>query len=78
LTNAGFCNAATAVAQHIPVTKPFAEALEEGLLDRQSTSQLMVISDADYDRGRRRLEAEQPDLHADLRLYMTVAQVPSA
>jgi ubiquinone/menaquinone biosynthesis C-methylase UbiE len=77
LTNAGFVNATTAVAQHIPATKPFAEALEQGVLDRQSTSQLMVISDADYDRGRRRLEDEQPDLYADLRLYMTVAQVPS-
>jgi SAM-dependent methyltransferase len=78
LTNAGLVNARTAVAQHIPAIKPFSVALEEGFLERSSTSQLMVISDADFDAGRQRLEAERPDLRADLRLYMTVAQAPGA
>jgi ubiquinone/menaquinone biosynthesis C-methylase UbiE len=73
---AGFTDATTSVAQHIPAERPFAVALEQGLLDRRSTSQLMVISDADYEAGRRRLEEDEPVLRSDLRLYMTVARVP--
>jgi ubiquinone/menaquinone biosynthesis C-methylase UbiE len=78
LTSAGFVNATTGVAQHIPISRPFSQAREEGSLERQSTSQLMVISEADYDAGRRRLDAERPVLRSDLRLYMTVARVPVA
>jgi ubiquinone/menaquinone biosynthesis C-methylase UbiE len=77
LTSAGFVHATTEVAQHMPAERPFAVALEQGVLDRRSTSQLMVISGADYDAGFRRLEAERPVLRADLRLYMTVAHVPA-
>jgi hypothetical protein len=64
------------VAQHIPAAVPFAVALERGILDRRATSTLMVISDTDYETGRRRIEQEQPVLRADLRLSMTAARVP--
>jgi hypothetical protein len=48
-------------------------ARREGFIDRSATSQLMVISDDDYETGMRRLMAEQPVLRADLRLYATTA-----
>jgi SAM-dependent methyltransferase len=78
LASAGFVNARTSVAEHIPASRPYDLALTQGLLERRSASQLMVISDTDYDAGRRRLEAEQPVLRADLRLFMTTAEVPPA
>jgi hypothetical protein len=68
----GFAAAATEVAQHIRTAMPFAVASARGLIDRRSTSQLMVISDAEYEEGLQRLRAEHPDLKADLRLYATV------
>jgi ubiquinone/menaquinone biosynthesis C-methylase UbiE len=78
LAAAGFRDASTSVAQHIPAVRPFDVAVEQGIIDRLSASQLMVISDADYEAGRLHLEAERPTLRADLRLYMTTAFVPSA
>jgi len=72
LEAAGFVEAVTEVAQHMPAAIPFTVAKERGFVDRRATSQLMVISDAEYEEGLRRLSAEQPVLHADLRLYATV------
>ena len=77
LEAAGFTGPTTEVAQHVPAEVPFAVATERGLIDRRSTSQLMVISRAEYDDGLQRLEAEQPTLKADLRLYATVGWMPS-
>jgi ubiquinone/menaquinone biosynthesis C-methylase UbiE len=77
LEAAGFTEPVTEVAQHIPADMPFAAATERGLIDRRSTSQLMVISQAEYDAGLQRLRAEQPTLKADLRLYATVGWVSS-
>jgi ubiquinone/menaquinone biosynthesis C-methylase UbiE len=77
LEAAGFTEAATEIAQHVPAEIPFPVATERGLIDRRSTSQLMVISDAEYDAGLQRLRAEQPTLKADLRLYATVGRAPS-
>lgn len=37
----------------------------------------MVIADAEYDEGLRRLKAEQPILRTDLRLFATVGQLPA-
>jgi ubiquinone/menaquinone biosynthesis C-methylase UbiE len=74
LEAAGFADAVTEVAQHIPAALPFDRAVERGVVDRRATSQLMVISDAEYEAGMRRLTAERPILHADLRLYATVAR----
>lgn len=67
----GFEEAATEVAQHIRTAIPFATAMERGLVHRRATSQLMVVSDTEYENGLQRLKAEQPILHADLRLYAT-------
>ena len=73
LEAAGFVDAATEVAQHFPAAMPFAVAVERGHVDRRSKSQLMVISETEYEEGLRRLRSEQPILHADLRLHATVA-----
>ena len=71
LEQARFSDVATEVAYHIRAEVAFATANEIGLLDRQSTSQLMVISDAEYEAGLQRLRQEQPNLKADLWLYAT-------
>ncbi len=73
LQAAGFREAATEIAQHIPAAVPFPAAVERGMVDRRATSQLMVLSDAEYEEGLQRLRDEQPILHADLRLFATVA-----
>ena len=75
LKAAGFTEGATELAQHKPAEVPFVIAAERGLIDRRSTSQLMVISDAEYEAGWQSLRAEQPILRADLRLYATVGWV---
>jgi hypothetical protein len=73
LTTAGFARVETVVAQHIPARLPFEEAEARGFLDRHSTSQLLVIDDADWAAGSARLRRDKPVLHADLRLYATIA-----
>jgi ubiquinone/menaquinone biosynthesis C-methylase UbiE len=73
----GFERRTTTIAQHIPGAEPFDLALERGRLDRNSTSQLLVISDEAYEAGRARLLAERPALRADLRLYASTAWAPS-
>ena len=68
---AGFRDAATEVAQDIPFEMPLELARQQGFLDRRATSQLMVISDEEYDAGMRRLLRDQPVLRASLRIYGT-------
>jgi SAM-dependent methyltransferase len=70
---AGFASVSTRVAHHIPGERSYWQARELGVLDRRSTSQLMVISEADYERGIARMDRDQPVLRADLRLYATTA-----
>ena len=72
LSDAGFTDIATTVAQHVPAAVPYEQALESGILDRRSTSQLMVISDEIFDTGMDRLRSQRPTLEADLRLFATV------
>jgi ubiquinone/menaquinone biosynthesis C-methylase UbiE len=74
--SAGLVAVSTKVAQHIPADVSFASALEQGFLDRRSTSQLLVIDDEQWVAGLARLHAEQPVLRADLRLYATVGWLP--
>jgi SAM-dependent methyltransferase len=70
---AGFEETITGLAQHLPAAVPFAAAEERGIFDRRTTSQLMIMSDAEYAEGLQRLRAERPPmLHADLRLYATI------
>jgi ubiquinone/menaquinone biosynthesis C-methylase UbiE len=78
LVAAGFRECATRVAQHMPAAVPFRTARALGMLDRSSTSQLMVIDDEAYERGIAGLQEAQASLgdadlllHADLRLYAT-------
>jgi len=73
LERAGFRGAETHVAQQLPASRSFEEAEAEGLLDRHTTSQLMVIADDEWTTGLERLRAERPILRADLRLYATTA-----
>lgn len=72
LVDAGFTSIETSVAQHFPAEIPFDKALERGYLDRQSTSQLVVLPDDEYQSGMERLKAERPMIRADLRVYSTV------
>jgi ubiquinone/menaquinone biosynthesis C-methylase UbiE len=74
LEAAGFRDCATTVAQRIDETMSFDDAVATGHLDRRSTSQLMVIADAEWEAGVARLHATRPALRADLRLYATVAR----
>ena len=78
LEGAGFVDVSTSLAQHLPASVPYARAVERGYLERASTSQLMVISDAAYASGMQRISAEQPVLVADLRLFATIGRVPPA
>ena len=78
LTGSGFRQPLTEVAQHFPVDLPFETARRQGFVDRRATSQLMVISDEDYEAGMTRLLTEQPVLRADLRLHATTAWVQRA
>jgi ubiquinone/menaquinone biosynthesis C-methylase UbiE/GNAT superfamily N-acetyltransferase len=71
LRDAGFTAGDSVVAEEITAAVPFADAVERGYLDRRSTSQLMVIDDAEYEAGLARLRATEPVLHAEIRLYAT-------
>jgi len=71
----GFTAVSTSVAQHLPAAIPFDKALERGYLDRRSTSQLLVISDEEFEAGMRRITAERPLVCADLRVYATVGRL---
>ena len=75
LGGAGFRDPVTELVQHLPVEMTFEAAEERGFIDRASTSQLMVISDDDYESGLRRLLEERPILRSALRLYATTAWV---
>ena len=77
LLAADFVSVRSRVVQHLPASRPYDLALSQGFLDRRSTSQLMVISDAEFAAGMQRLSTERPNLRADLRLYATFATVPS-
>jgi ubiquinone/menaquinone biosynthesis C-methylase UbiE len=83
MQEAGFLDCETREAQHIPAALPTRVAAARGLLDRRSTSQLMVISDGEYEAGVERIRMAQPRageqepmLRADLRLYATSGWVP--
>ena len=74
LEDAGFTDVGTSLAQHFPAAVPFQMAMERGYVDRRSTSQLMVISDAEYEAGLERMKREQPVLRADLRVFATIGR----
>ena len=84
LGEAGFENCITHEVEHWDYRIPAREALEQGRLDKAATSQLSVLTDAEYQEGIRRIHAdiqraEEGEqtlfLTADLRLYGTTAFV---
>lgn len=85
LATAGFASAETFVAMHKPARRTLREMEVEGRLDKSWTSQLTVLSDAEFDAGVARVRAaahaaeargEDFILASDLRLYATTAWVP--
>jgi ubiquinone/menaquinone biosynthesis C-methylase UbiE len=73
---AGFNDASTEVADVLTGSVPFAVARDRGSVHRGTTSQLMVITDAEYESGMNRLLRDQPDLQTHLRLFSTTAWAP--
>jgi ubiquinone/menaquinone biosynthesis C-methylase UbiE len=80
MREAGFSSCQTREIQHIPWRMAASAALDIGRLDRSATSQLAMMSDAEYERGIERIRdriarceaaGECLDLEADLRLYAT-------
>ena len=82
LAEAGFENCITQEVEHWTYRIPAREALEQGRLDKAATSQLSVLTDAEYQKGIQRIHADIQHaeaggqtlfLTADLRLYGTTA-----
>jgi SAM-dependent methyltransferase len=80
---AGFSWTESMEADHVEASRPAAEALTSGIVDRSFTSQLMVLSDEEFRRGVERVRqandaagGELP-LVTDLRLYATIGWIAS-
>lgn len=77
MTIAGFAACQTRVVQHKPRELSVSDALAGGFMDRTSTSQLMVISEPEYEAGLRRIRDVDAAangrtlLRSNLRLYGT-------
>jgi ubiquinone/menaquinone biosynthesis C-methylase UbiE len=83
---AGFADCVTREIQHLPVRLEARTAMERGRLDQSATSQLSILTDAEYRQGLDRVRAavesaesqgESLYLSADLRLYATFGAVPA-
>jgi ubiquinone/menaquinone biosynthesis C-methylase UbiE len=77
MASAGLERCATRVVQHLPRSLSMDEAQSQGFLARTSASQLLVLTEEEYDAGVARIRAEAERsrdfrLHADLRLYATI------
>jgi ubiquinone/menaquinone biosynthesis C-methylase UbiE len=74
MVEAGFTRCSTREVQRFAADITVAEAAARDYLERTSTSQLMVISDEEYERGCSAFRAAEPKktLRTDLRLYATV------
>ena len=84
---AGFEDCATGEVEHWVYRLPIREILKQGRLDKTATSQLSVLTDAEYARGMERIHADMARaeareetlfLAADLRLYATVGSSAQA
>ena len=82
----GFADCLTREVQHLPVRLDARAALEQGRLEKSVTSQLSLLTDAEYRHGLDRVReavaaaevrGESLLLRADLRLYATFGTVPS-
>ena len=81
---AGFEDCFTREVEHWNLRVPAREALAQGRLDRASTSQLSVLTDAEYQQGMQQIRADMEHMEArgetlfltgDLRLYGTTGSV---
>ncbi len=77
----GFGRCCTIEVQHAPLRLSGREAVEQGRLDRTATSQLVALTQAEYERGINRLwrdietaeaRGERLELVSNLRLYATI------
>lgn len=84
MSSAGFSRCETLVAEHIMHRLPAGRAIEQGHLGQATTSQLGLLTDAEYARGIDRIQRDveaatkrrqQLVLEADLRLYATIGWV---
>src|SRR6266511_1653441 len=84
MKEAGFEGCLTQEVEHWTYRLPTHEILRQGRLDKTSTSQLSVLTDAEYQRGMERIrvdieraEAQEQTLFltADLRLYGTIVSI---
>lgn len=81
---AGLSRCETRIVQHLPREMTISEARSAGFLERTSRSQLMVISDAEYEAGLKRIESFERGneganiLRSDLRLYATIGWLDDA
>jgi ubiquinone/menaquinone biosynthesis C-methylase UbiE len=72
MADVGLSQCVTQEVQHRPAQMTVGEAARRGFLDRTSTSQLMLISEAEYNEGMTRLNADDERvLRSDLRIYGT-------
>ena len=76
MDRAGFSACETREVQHIPARFTVSEADRRGFLERTSASQLMVISEAEYETGMKRIRAAansgEAILVSDLRVHGTI------
>jgi hypothetical protein len=82
MSEAGFSASSTREAEHMVTRHPARAGLEQGRLEKTSTSQLGLLSDAQHARGLNRIwhaletaESEPFGLVSDLRLYATYGYV---
>jgi ubiquinone/menaquinone biosynthesis C-methylase UbiE len=85
MKEAGFADCTTQEVEHWTDRLPAHEILKQGRLDKAATSQLSVLTDAEYQRGLEQIKADMERaeakgqtlfLTADLRLYGTSGLVP--
>ena len=78
---AGFSRCETREVQHMPAEMTVNEAARRGFLDRTSTSQLMVISEEEYEAGLKHIHRDDDAaggrkiLRSDLRVYGTTGWI---
>lgn len=77
LARAGFSWAESFEADHIEVVRPAVETFASGVIDKTFTSQLSVLTDAEFDAGVERIKQAGDDqpLVADFYLFATVGWV---
>jgi ubiquinone/menaquinone biosynthesis C-methylase UbiE len=85
LAAAGFVNCRTESMQRMTRSEPARTSIEGGYLARTVTSQLAILTDAEYNRGVQRIQedivaaerdGQELRLIADLHLYATTAWLP--